>query len=165
MVMEQVSENQVLSTLTDKLKELGLSISTAESCTGGNIAHAITLQPGSSAYYKGSVVSYCNEVKMSVLGVKRESIEKETEVSGMVAKEMAEGVRQLMHTDIGVSTTGIAGPTGAMPGKPVGTVYIAAASGLSTEVKRFEFIGDRESVIKQATNAAIEMACEAAKSL
>ena len=163
--MEQVSEYQVLSALTDKLKELGLSISTAESCTGGNIAHAITLQPGSSAYYKGSVISYCNEVKMSVLGVKQESIEKETEVSGIVAKEMAEGVKRLMHTDIGVSTTGIAGPTGALPGKPVGTVYIAAANGISTKVKRLEFIGDRESVIKQATNAAIGMACEAIKSL
>lgn len=163
--MEQVSEYQVLSELTDKLKELGLSISTAESCTGGNIAHAITLQPGSSAYYKGSVVSYCNEVKMSVLGVKQESIEKETEVSGIVAKEMAEGVRQLMHTDIGVSTTGISGPTGALPGKPVGTVYIATTNGLSTEVKRFEFVGDRESIIMQATNAAIEMAWESTKSL
>ena len=102
---------------------------------------------------------------MNVLGVKRESIEKETEVSDIVAKEMAEGVRRLMHTDIAVSTTGIAGPTGALPGKPVGTVYIAAANGLSTEVRRFEFIGDRGSVIKQATNAAIEMACESMKSL
>lgn len=163
--MEQGSEYQYLSALTDKLKKLGLSISTAESCTGGNIAHAITLQQGSSAYYKGSVVSYCNEVKMNVLGVKRESIEKETEVSDNVAKEMAEGVRRLMHTDIAVSTTGIAGPTGALPVKPVGTVYIAAANGLSTEVRRFEFIGDRGSVIKQATNAAIEMACESMKSL
>ncbi len=163
--MEQVSEYHDLSVLTDKLKKLGLTISTAESCTGGNIAHAITLQVGSSAYYKGSVVSYCNDVKMNVLGVKQESIEKETEVSGIVAIEMAEGVKRLMQTDISISTTGLAGPTGALPGKPVGTVYIASATGKRTEVKRFDFIGDRESVIKQATVAAIEMACEVINSL
>lgn len=160
MSTEQDLEHQCLSTLIEKLTKLGLSISTAESCTGGNIAHTITLKPGSSAYFKGSVVSYCNEIKMNVLGVKRESIEKETEVSDIVAKEMAEGVRRLMRTDISVSTTGIAGPTGALPGKPVGTVYIAAASEKCTEVERFEFSGDRESVIRKATIAAIEMACK-----
>lgn len=160
MSTEQDLEHQCLSLLVEKLTKLGLSISTAESCTGGNIAHTITLQPGSSAYFKGSVVSYCNEIKMNVLGVKRESIEKETEVSDIVAKEMAEGVRRLMQTDISVSTTGIAGPTGALPGKPVGTVYIAAASEKCTEAERFEFSGDRESVIRKATISAIEMACK-----
>src|SRR5690606_11635708 len=94
----------------EKLKELELSISTAESCTGGHISFLLTSAPGSSEYFKGSVISYATEVKERVLGVSHELIETHTVVSGEVAEAMAKGVRELLQTDVGVSTTGVAGP-------------------------------------------------------
>lgn len=147
-----------VSELSQILRKLNLTISTAESCTGGYIAHMLTERSGSSAYYKGSVVSYCNEVKVSVLGVQKASIEEYTEVSEAVATEMAAGVMRLMKTDVSVSTTGIAGPTGAMPGKPVGTVYISACTAHIHATKQYTFEGNRESVIEQAAEAALSMA-------
>ena len=142
------------------LRDRHMTISTAESCTGGNIAHRLTLRSGSSAYFKGSVVSYCNEVKMKVLGVKKTTIDAFTVVSVEVAKDMAVGVRALMNTDLSVATTGIAGPSGAMEGKPVGTVCISAASHGKCVSRCEVFDGDREAVIAQATQRAIEMAIE-----
>lgn len=144
--------------LAKRLKARGLTISTAESCTGGMIAHVLTHRSGSSAYFKGSVVSYCNEVKERVLGVSRQTIERHTEVSGEVALEMSAGVMRIMDSDVGISTTGIAGPTGAMPGKPVGTVWIAARYGEKSSVKLHTFAGSRTEVIDQASLAAIKMA-------
>lgn len=144
--------------LVQRLKARGLTISTAESCTGGMIAHILTLRSGSSAYFKGSVVSYCNEIKERVLGVSRQTIERHTEVSGEVALEMSAGVVHVMGTDVGISTTGIAGPTGAMPGKPVGTVWISARCGGQEAVELYTFAGDRAEVIEQASLAAIKMA-------
>lgn len=145
-------------TLAQRLKARGLTISTAESCTGGMIAHVLTLRSGCSAYFKGSVVSYCNEVKERVLGVSRQTIERHTEVSGEVALEMSAGVMRIMDSDVGISTTGIAGPTGAMPGKPVGTVWIAARYGEKASVELHTFAGSRAEVIDQASLAAIKMA-------
>ncbi len=141
--------------LANALKEKGLSISTAESCTGGLIAHYITSQSGSSAYFHGSVVSYTNQIKMEVLGVKKSSIDEHTEVSGDVAIQMAQGVRRLMHTDIGVSTTGIAGPTGALPNQPIGTVWIAVSYKDDNIVKCYHFLGNRAENIKNAAEAAL----------
>lgn len=149
-----------VSELSQILRKLNLTISTAESCTGGYIAHMLTERSGSSAYYKGSVVSYCNEVKVSVLGVQKASIEEYTEVSEAVATEMAAGVMRLMKTDVSVSTTGIAGPTGAMPGKPVGTVYISACTAHVHATQRYTFEGNRESVIEQAAETALSMALD-----
>ncbi len=108
------------------------TISTAESCTGGNIAHLITSVAGSSAYYKGGVVSYCNEVKINVLGVKASDIDTYGVVSSQVAEAMAVGVRKLLDTDYAVATTGVAGP-GASEGIPAGTVWVGICS--RTEVK------------------------------
>lgn len=135
----------------------GWTLATAESCTGGNIAHQITLNPGSSEYFVGSVVSYSNNVKKNVLGVNSEDLKQFGAVSEQVAIQMASGVRKLMQTDFAISSTGIAGPTGGTSQKPVGTVWIGIASYTGTFAKKFQFYGDRESVINQTTKKAFEM--------
>ncbi len=155
--MNTKSAEEISRQLGETLRNKGLTISTAESCTGGLIGHYLTMISGSSAYYKGSVVSYCNEIKMGVLGVKKESIDAHTEVSGEVAREMADGVCRIMGTDISVSTTGIAGPTGALPGQPVGTVWIGTRFGGMTSAASYHFEGDRESVIEQAATKALDI--------
>ncbi|MGN0028861.1 MAG: CinA family protein [Marinilabiliaceae bacterium] len=156
-----------MSEIYDKSAELGkllslrgFTISSAESCTGGLIAHYITMVSGSSAYFKGSVVSYCNEVKMNVLGVSEKSIAEHTEVSGEVAIEMADGASRLIGTDFAISTTGIAGPTGAIPGQPVGTVWIGLKTPKGTSSASYHFDGDRQKVIEKATSKAIQIAIE-----
>ena len=135
-------------------------IATAESCTGGLVAHTLTNIPGSSAYFRGGVVSYSNEVKMKVLGVKRETLEQYGAVSEQTAREMAEGVKNLMEVDVAVATTGIAGPGGGTPEKPVGLVYIGLATPEGVEVKRFLFNGDRLYNKEQFCNAALNMVLE-----
>ena len=117
--------------------ERGLTLSTAESCTGGLIAKLVTDVPGSSAVLSGGCVSYTNEVKTRVLGVAREIIKRDTEVSDACARAMAEGARRLFGTDVAVSTTGYAGPTGGTDRDPVGTVYIAVATERGTTCRRF----------------------------
>ena len=121
--------------LVSTLKEKGLTISCAESCTGGLIAKSITDISGCSSVFYGGVVSYDNIVKMGILGVKEETLNTVGAVSYETAKEMALGVKRACFTDIGISTTGIAGPGGAVPGKPVGTVYIGVA--INDEVESF----------------------------
>lgn len=151
---EDKSISQVLGEL---LKERELSVSCAESCTGGNIAHRITSIPGSSTYFLGSIVSYSNDVKADVLKVPREEIRKHGAVSKPVVTAMAEGVSKLMKTDCAMATSGIAGPDGGTKYKPVGTVWIAVkyADKLVTECKHFT--GDRQEVIESATNHAMVM--------
>jgi PncC family amidohydrolase len=117
----------------------------------------ITNVSGSSDYFKGSVISYINEIKIKILGVKEETIEKYTAVSHQTAEEMALGVRRLMDADIALATTGIAGPTGAMPGKPVGLVYIALASEKGSQSEEFTFQGNREGNKKSFAQAALSM--------
>ncbi len=137
------------------LKEAGLTLSTAESCTGGNIAHLLTLHPGSSLFFKGGVVAYSNEVKQNVLGVDPEAIENHGAVSREVVEQMAQGARKVLKTDIAVATSGIAGPDGGTPEKPVGTVWIAASNGEKTISRKFQFGNFRERNIEKATFAAI----------
>jgi nicotinamide-nucleotide amidase len=108
------------------LAERGLAV--AESCTGGLIAHRLTNAPGSSRYFLGGVVAYANEVKERVLGVRPGTLREDGAVSREAALEMARGVRRLLGADIAISATGIAGPTGGMPEKPVGLVYVALAA-------------------------------------
>lgn len=139
------------------LEKKGLTLATAESCTGGNIAHEITLVAGSSAYFKGSVVAYANEVKEEVLGVNGADIAREGAVSRIVACQMAEGVARLMRTDCAIATTGIAGPGGGSPEKPVGTVWIAVRQGARQEVRRLVINGSREQNIARFTQSAILM--------
>ncbi len=141
--------------LLDILVERHLTVGTAESCTGGNIAHVITSEPGSSAAMLGGVVSYSNEVKRHLLGVSEASLEAHGAVSIPVVKEMASGARKALGCDIAMATSGIAGPGGAVPGKPVGTVCIAVATPWGMWAETFHFPGNRERVIDRATTTAI----------
>ncbi len=140
-----------------KLRRHGYKIATAESCTGGNIAHLITSVAGCSDVMLGGVVSYCNEVKMNVLGVNADTLERYGAVSEGTVRQMAEGVRRVMGADCAVATSGIAGPGGAVPGKPVGTVWIAAATPKGVKAECCHFRGDRQSVIDRASARALTM--------
>ena len=134
-------------------------LATAESCTGGNVARRITSVPGSSAYFAGSVVAYSNRVKTEVLHVAPETLETHGAVSRETVLEMVAGVRQLLQTDYAVAISGIAGPDGGTPEKPVGTVWIAAASPDNAEARCFQFPPDldRQSIVERSTNAALRM--------
>ena len=150
---EDVLEKQI----GDMLRRKGVTIATAESCTGGEIAHMITSVHGSSRYFKGSVVAYANEVKVNVLGVQATDLEREGAVSETVVLQMAEGVKKLMHTDYAVSTSGVAGPDGGTPEKPVGTVWIGVATPDKTFVRKFVFSFTRERNMAKAAVKALEL--------
>lgn len=139
------------------LKDKHCTVATAESCTGGKVASLITSVSGSSEYYKGSVVSYCNEVKADVLGVSRADLEKYGAVSSTVAEQMASGVRRLLKTDYAVATTGIAGPTGGSDEKPVGTVWIAVATPTKVVSRKYVFGKDRSINIERFAASALSM--------
>lgn len=139
------------------LTQQSKTISTAESCTGGKIASVLTSIPGSSKYFKGSIVSYTKEVKIEVLNVSPETIEKHTVVSAEVAEEMASNIRQILNTDYGIGVTGNAGPTTDDTDKSVGVVYIALATANSVVSERFDFGQPREKVIDRAVNKSLEM--------
>lgn len=143
--------------LGDLLTERELTVSSAESCTGGNIAHRIVQVPGSSAYFLGSVVSYSNDVKAQVLGVSRGDIDKHGAVSRPVVTQMVQGVSKLMRTQCAIATSGIAGPLGGSKYKPVGTVWIAAKYGDRIVCECIHFDGTRNEVIEQATNHGLFM--------
>lgn len=132
-----------------------LTIGTTESATGGRIADRLTNVPGSSDYFRGSLVAYSNEVKISVLGVKKETIENYGAVSSQTAIEMAEGGRRLLGVDICVSDTGIAGPSGATPEKPVGLFYVGIAAEDMSSADVYNFQGDRQENKRKATQAAL----------
>ena len=136
----------------------GLTLATAESCTGGNIARLLTAQAGASAYFKGGVVAYSNEVKECVLGVRHSTLETHGAVSEETVREMAEGVRQRLGADLAIATTGIAGPDGGTKEKPVGTVWIAVADKTHTEAKLLQFGANRrQQNIDRSTNQAYAM--------
>ncbi|MCH5245190.1 MAG: CinA family nicotinamide mononucleotide deamidase-related protein [Muribaculaceae bacterium] len=138
-----------------------MTVGTAESCTGGNIAHQITSVAGSSAAYWGSIVSYANSVKTSQLGVAPEIIDNHGAVSIPVVEQMARGVQKALGVDVAIATSGIAGPSGAVPGKPVGTVCIAVAVGSRMVSGTYHFQGSRERVINRATSTALILAVDA----
>lgn len=139
------------------LKKYSKTMSTAESCTGGTIASMITSVSGSSAYFMGSVVSYDNSVKINLLGVNESDLENYGAVSQQVVEQMAKGAIKTLKTDYAVSVSGIAGPDGGTPEKPVGTVWIAVASPNSVVSKKFQFFNDRDINIKRAANSALAM--------
>ena len=147
-------DKTIAEILGDKLREKGYSVATAESCTGGNIAHEITQVAGSSDYYKGSIVSYANEAKQNLLCVDPADIEAEGAVSEPVVRQMAEGAARALHTDCAIATSGIAGPGGGSAEKPVGTVWIAATAAGVTTSKCHHFAGNRDRVINHATTMA-----------
>lgn len=142
--------------LLDLLTRNGLTVATAESCTGGNIAHQLTLIPGSSQAVKGGVVAYCNSIKERALGVSSTTLERYGAVSEPTVHEMSAGVQQLMQTSVTIATSGIAGPTGAVEGKPVGTVCIGIALPDGTvNTTTCHFPGNRRRVIERSTNTAL----------
>ncbi len=125
------------------LKQRGMTLAVAESCTGGLVSHRITDVPGSSVYYQGSVTAYSNEIKERVLCVQPGTLEQHGAVSAQTVREMARGVRDLFRADVGLAVTGIAGPDGGTPEKPVGLVYVALAAADGERVERFVWNGDR----------------------
>lgn len=151
--------------LGDILRRKKLTLSAAESCTGGRVGDKITNISGSSDYFLGSAVTYSNEAKIALLGVGKASLDAYGAVSEQVAKEMALGCRKVFGSDIAVSTTGIAGPTGGSIEKPVGLVWFGVSDGKATKATKKTFPGDRESVKQAATSFAIEMLLGFAESL
>jgi nicotinamide-nucleotide amidase len=135
----------------------GLTVAVAESCTGGLIASRLTDVPGSSRYVERGVVTYSNASKIELLGVPEEMLAAHGAVSEPVATTMADGIRTRARADIGIGVTGIAGPDGGTPEKPVGTVCVAASSATATRVRTFRFVGGREMVKFQASQAALDM--------
>ena len=148
-------DSPLISRLAKLLTERGLTLATAESCTGGAVASALTHCPGASAFFRGSVVAYQNDVKVRLLGVSEADIERHTVVSEAVARSMAAGVCRLLHADIGIATTGIAGPSGGSNEVPVGTVWIGFAFGEDTFAQCLRLGGTRDEVIAQATDQAL----------
>ena len=142
------------------LLEMGLTLSVAESCTGGYISHLITSVPGSSNYFKGGIVAYWEEIKVDILGIPREIIEKHTVFSPQVAIEMAKGVSRLFSTDVAISSTGIAGPTGGLPLKPVGTVFLGFKTPFGVFSRKLKLSGERGDIIKGASEEALKILLE-----
>ena len=151
-------DSETLDELVHKsLIERGKTLATAESCTGGNIARLLTAQAGASAYFKGGVVAYSNEVKESVLGVKHCTLETYGAVSEETVREMVEGVRERLGADYAIATTGIAGPTGGTPEKPVGTVWVAVCNKEKTVTQLMHYGDRRQQTIDRTTNQAFSM--------
>lgn len=137
------------------LRKKGLTLGVVESATGGLISHLITNVPGSSDYYKGSVTAYGNDIKIKVIGVKAETIARYGAVSPPVAREMARGGRKILDVDICIADTGIAGPGGGSPAKPVGLFCIGLSGKSRTYSRKHIFTGDREENKRQAAEAAL----------
>ena len=141
----------------EELRKRNVTVATAESCTGGNVAHLITEVAGSSAYFLGGIVSYANEVKINVLGVSADDLNKHGAVSEPVAVQMALGARRITGADYAVSTTGVAGPTGGTAQKPVGTVWIGVAGPHGAHAREFHFSATRERNIAKASAKALDL--------
>ncbi|MEZ4992019.1 MAG: competence/damage-inducible protein A [Saprospiraceae bacterium] len=137
------------------LREHQLTISTAESCTGGFVAHLITSIAGSSDYFKGSIVAYANEIKEAVLGVRPETLMTHGAVSEATVREMVNGALRVMKTDLAIAISGIAGPGGGTPEKPVGTIWMAVGNGEETETFKLQAGKDRSKNIEYASNYAL----------
>ncbi len=171
LIEEQITElEKIIPELicgydSDRLEEIlgkllikyNKTLSTAESCTGGNIAHLITTIPGSSAYFKGGIIAYSNEIKENILSVSEINLDNYGAVSKQVVEEMAEGVRRLYSTDFAIATSGIAGPTGGSEDKPVGTTWIAVSNKTKIISKKFIFGNHRGRNINYASLTAINM--------
>lgn len=149
-----------LQELIKLLRDQKLTVSFAESCTGGALSAFLTEQPGVSDIFLGSVVSYSNEAKVDLLGVRRDTLMQEGAVSESVARQMAHGVRRQLKTEWSVAITGIAGPSGGTPTKPVGTVCVAIAGPNFEDSRKEIFSGDRKSVQLASVDYAVNWLCE-----
>lgn len=154
---------KIAADIGKKLKAKKKTLAIAESCTGGYISHLITAISGSSAYFTGGVISYDNKIKVSELGVKTKTLKNFGAVSAECCGEMVSGIQKSFKTDFALATTGIAGPTGATKGKPVGTVYVALATKKNVWIERCVFKGNRQRVIEQSAQKALEMLHNALK--
>jgi nicotinamide-nucleotide amidase len=160
--MTNVPEQELFELLGD---QQDITVATAESCTGGDVAGRITRIAGSSAYMMGGIVSYSNDAKATLLGVSRDVLENPGAVSEECATQMAEGARRALDATLAVSTTGIAGPSGGTARKPVGLVYIGVSGPGGTTVEEHQFDGDRAQVIESVTFRALEILVEQVKVL
>jgi nicotinamide-nucleotide amidase len=156
-VIAGYGEDSLESVIGDMLKAKKLTLSTAESCTGGYLAHLVTSVPGSSAYYLGSVISYANDVKMNQLGVKKETLQEHGAVSEQTVREMVAGAIRLLGTDVAMATSGIAGPDGGTPEKPVGTVWLAVGDGERTVTRKLQLTKSRLINIQYSAYAALNL--------
>jgi nicotinamide-nucleotide amidase len=147
--------DNVETALVRLFTERGLTVASAESCTGGMIGQRITAVPGASRVYNGGCITYTNEIKIRLLGVRPETIEAHTEVSAETAAEMAQGARQRLGTDVGISTTGYAGPGGGTPENPVGTVYIGIATKEGVTAHRLYFPRKSRDYIREAVASRV----------
>jgi len=147
----------LLNNLQQLCIEKGVSVAVAESCTAGLIASKLTTLSGSSSYFKGGIVAYNNEIKTKILGVSQSIIDEKTEVSAEVVRQMAKSVLEKFDTDFTIATTGYAGPAGGTNKNPIGTVFIAIASVVGVVISRFVFLGDRQSVVNQASESALSL--------
>jgi nicotinamide-nucleotide amidase len=149
--------SEIEQVIGDLLKEKNLTLSTAESCTGGYLAHLITTIAGSSDYFKGSIIAYANDIKESQLGVNKDTLEKFGAVSEEAISEMAKGVRKQLGTDVGIATSGIAGPGGGTKDKPVGTIWIAISIGEEIHTRELKLFKDRVLNIKATSVACLSL--------
>ena len=153
-------DDNLLDIVSNQLKKQKLTIAVAESCTGGLLSHVITNISGSSEYFDRGVISYSNNAKMELLNVPEKILKEFGAVSKPTAESMALGIKNRSNVDIGIATTGIAGPTGGTKKKPVGLVYIALATPKGVEIKQFQFTGDRLQNKEGTCNAALQMLSE-----
>jgi len=153
-------DQTLLQQVAEKLKKQGVHIATAESCTGGLLAHTLTNVSGSSEYFDRGIVTYSNQAKIELLGISEAMLRDYGAVSEQTAKAMALGAKNQSQVDIGISTTGIAGPTGGSKEKPVGLVYIGIATPEAVTVQKFLFKGNRLQNKEQTCNAALKMLLE-----
>ena len=149
--------------LQDVCLARGLTVATAESCTGGLVAHVITEVPGSSGYFRGGIVAYSDDVKESTLGVTADALASHGAVSAQVAVAMADGARSRLGADLGMGVTGVAGPDGGTEAKPVGLVYVAVTDRQGPVVQRFQWSSDREGNKRASASAALRLLAEAAE--
>ena len=154
-------EDQLAARLGAALRAAGKTIACAESCTGGLVTSRLTDIPGSSDYVMGSIVSYTNDIKERLVGVRHETLAAHGAVSPETAREMADGIRRVIRTDLGLGITGIAGTGGGTAAKPVGLVYIAVSSEKGTRVTENHFSGTRTEVKQQTSDAALALALDA----
>ncbi|MBO9665291.1 MAG: CinA family protein [Bdellovibrio sp.] len=154
------ARDEKLQELIRSLRDQKLTVGFAESCTGGALSAFLTEQAGISDIFLGSVVSYSNEAKVDLLGVRRDTLMQEGAVSESVARQMAHGVRRQLKTDWSVAVTGIAGPTGGTPTKPVGTVCIAIAGPSFEESRKENFSGDRKAIQQASVDYSVRWLAE-----
>jgi PncC family amidohydrolase len=152
-----VIDIQLLNKVSEKLKNRKVTVATAESCTGGLLAHVLTNISGSSEYFNRGIIAYSNQAKIDLLGVPVQTLQDHGAVSSQIAEAMAIGIRNKSNVDLGISTTGIAGPTGGTNDKPVGLVFIGIAGSNHIKVEKFKFSGDRIHNKESTCNAALQI--------